>query len=47
MQKVSWTSLDQPGEPPACLGRLTDGRRSEPLAITQLRLLYHLLNAAR
>ena len=44
VQKAIWTYLDQPGEPPDCLGRLTPGTRSEPVAITQLLLLYHLLN---
>jgi phosphoribulokinase len=44
VQKAIWASLEQPGEPPACLGRLTPEQRSEPMAITQLLLLYHLLN---
>ena len=34
-------------EPPTCLGRIPDGPRNAPLAITQLLLLYHLLEAAR
>lgn len=44
VQKAIWASLEQPGEPPACLGQLTPEQRSEPMAITQLLLLYHLLN---
>jgi phosphoribulokinase len=32
---------------PNSLGELGCGQRSEPLAITQLLLLYHLLEAAR
>ncbi|HEY0450436.1 phosphoribulokinase [Actinophytocola sp.] len=46
VQKAIWSTLDQPGEPPPCLGQITPTRRSEPMAITQLLLLYHLLNAS-
>jgi phosphoribulokinase len=47
VQKAIWSLLDRPGEPPSCLGELPSGGRSEPMAITQLLLLYHLLEAAR
>ncbi|MDD7969119.1 phosphoribulokinase [Actinomycetospora lemnae] len=47
VEKAIWTSLGAPDtETPECLGRLGDGR-SEPLAIAQLLLLYHLTEAAR
>ncbi|MHC1558838.1 phosphoribulokinase [Actinomycetospora sp. C-140] len=47
VEKAIWTSLGTPDtETPECLGRLGDGR-SEPLAIAQLLLLYHLTEAAR
>ncbi|NMH97031.1 phosphoribulokinase [Pseudonocardia acidicola] len=43
-----WSSLGESGPgAPDCLGRITSELRSEPLAITQLMLLYHLLCAAR
>jgi phosphoribulokinase len=45
LQKAIWALLDQPGEVPAGLGELGPGRRNEPLAITQLLLLYHMLDA--
>jgi phosphoribulokinase len=47
VEKAIWSRLDAGPEPPACLGRTRDGQRTEPLAITQLLLLYHLLDAAR
>ncbi|MEJ2890050.1 phosphoribulokinase [Actinomycetospora aeridis] len=47
VEKAIWTSLGTPDtETPQCLGRLGDAR-SEPLAIAQLLLLYHLTDAAR
>lgn len=46
LQKAIWALLDQPGGVPDGLGVLGTGTRSEPLAITQLMLLYHLLDAA-
>jgi phosphoribulokinase len=46
LQKAIWALLDQPGEVPADLGVLGSGVRSEPLAITQLLLLYHLLDSS-
>lgn len=35
------------GDAPGTLGTIGGDRRSEPLAITQLMLLYHLLDAVR
>jgi phosphoribulokinase len=46
-EKALWAEFGLPSTPPESLGRLADGQRSEPLAITQLLLLYHLLEAAR
>lgn len=43
VQKRIWEGLDLPGPVPACLGSLGEGERSEPLAVTQLILLHHLL----
>jgi phosphoribulokinase len=47
LEKAIWASLSVGTGLPEHLGTLDDGRRSEPLAITQLLLLYHLLEAAR
>jgi phosphoribulokinase len=47
LEKVIWSELGESAELPESLGILDNGRRSEPLAITQLLLLYHLLEAAR
>ncbi|MQA11828.1 MAG: phosphoribulokinase [Pseudonocardiaceae bacterium] len=48
VQKAIWSLLGvDAGDPPETLGELGGGERSEPLAITQLLLLYHLLDAAR
>jgi phosphoribulokinase len=48
VQKAIWASMGEPaGTAPECLGRLGDDTRSEPLAITQLLLLHHLLEARR
>jgi phosphoribulokinase len=47
LEKAIWASLSEDVGLPEPLGNLDDGRRSEPLAITQLLLLYHLLEAAR
>jgi phosphoribulokinase len=47
LEKAIWASLTDGAGLPDSLGILDDGRRSEPLAITQLLLLYHLLEAAR
>ncbi len=46
VRKAIWPHLGLPGEVPAALGDLGGGRHSEPLAITQLLLLHHLLDAA-
>ena len=47
VQKAIWSALGRVGEPPSSLGELSPGKRSEPMTITQLLLLYHLLDAAR
>jgi phosphoribulokinase len=47
LEKAIWENLAEDADLPERLGILDDGRRSEPLAITQLLLLYHLLDAAR
>jgi phosphoribulokinase len=47
LEKIIWSELEEDGGPPDSLGRITDDQRSEPLAITQLILLYHLLLAAQ
>lgn len=46
LEKAIWALLDRPGAVPDGLGVLGPGTRSEPLAITQLLLLSHLLDAA-
>jgi phosphoribulokinase len=46
VEKAIWAELGLRSAPPQALGRLPGGQRSEPLAITQLLLLYHLLEAA-
>ena len=45
LEKAIWAELAVDGGPPESLGRITADRRSEPLAITQLILLYHLRSA--
>ena len=47
LEKAIWAGLGAGVEVPGFLGELDDGQRSEPLAITQLLLLYHLIEAAR
>ena len=47
VEKAIWSSSADGGDLPETLGSLGGGERSEPLAITQLLLLYHLLEAAR
>jgi phosphoribulokinase len=47
LEKLIWAELDSAGGPPDSLGKITEEQRSEPLAITQLILLYHLLLAAQ
>jgi phosphoribulokinase len=46
VEKAIWSRLGADSGPPACLGRTREGQRTEPLAITQLLLVYHLLDAA-
>jgi phosphoribulokinase len=47
VEKAIWSRLGVDYEPPACLGLTREGQRTEPLAITQLLLVYHLLDASR
>ena len=47
LEKEIWAGLGEGTELPGFLGELGGGRRSEPLAITQLLLLYHMMEAAR
>lgn len=46
LEKVIWAGLGEDEEVPGSLGDLGNGQRSEPLAVTQLLLLYHLMDAA-
>ncbi|HEX6248591.1 MAG TPA: phosphoribulokinase [Nocardioidaceae bacterium] len=45
LEKVIWEELASKGGPPEKLGEINPGERSEPLALTQLILLYHMLMA--
>ncbi|MGH8571774.1 MAG: phosphoribulokinase, partial [Gammaproteobacteria bacterium] len=47
LEKAIWAELGTETELPSSLGQLGEGTRSEPLAITQLLLLYHMLDAIR
>ncbi len=47
LEKAIWAELGAETELPSSLGQLGEGVRSEPLAITQLLLLYHMLDAVR
>lgn len=47
LEKAIWAGLGSGSEMPEFLGALDNGQRSEPLAITQMLLLYHMLEAAR
>ncbi|GAA3218342.1 phosphoribulokinase [Actinocorallia longicatena] len=47
VKKAIWERLDVETPFPASLGTLADGATSDPVAITQLLLLYHLINADR
>lgn len=47
LEKAIWAGLGARTELPGILGELDGGQRSEPLAVTQLLLLYHLTEAAR
>lgn len=47
VEKAIWSRLGvDAGDPPETLGELGGGERSEPLALVQLLLLYHMLMAA-
>jgi phosphoribulokinase len=46
LEKAIWSGLGGTTDPPSVLGDLGEGKRSEPLAVTQLLLLHHLLEAA-
>lgn len=45
IEEAIWASLDVDEPLPECLGRIHEGMRSEPLALTQLILLYHLIQS--
>lgn len=45
VEKAIWADLRADTGPPEDIGEITPGQRSEPLALTQLILLYHLLQA--
>lgn len=45
LEKVIWEELAADGGPPDHIGEINPGERSEPLALTQLILLYHMLTA--
>lgn len=45
LEKTIWSELSVEGGPPESLGQIAGKGRSEPLALTQLILLYHLLVA--
>jgi phosphoribulokinase len=47
LEKAIWAGFGEGGEPPDTLGELEGGQRREPLAITQLLLMYHMIEAAR
>ncbi|MBO0802523.1 MAG: phosphoribulokinase [Nocardiopsaceae bacterium] len=47
LEKAIWADLGEGTEVPPFLGELDEGQRSESLAVTQLLLLYHLIEAAR
>jgi phosphoribulokinase len=48
LEKAIWKPIGEPGSAaPECLGRLGTDGRSAPLAITQLLLMHHLVEAGR
>ncbi len=47
VEEAIWSRIDTDDPVPECLGRIEPGKRSEPLAIIQLILLYHLLMATQ
>ncbi len=46
VEQAIWAELPVPGAVPTALGSLGGARRSEPLALTQLLLLFHLVGVA-
>lgn len=44
LKKAIWSAMGADADLPASVGLLPDGRTSDPLAVTQLLLLYHLLD---
>ncbi|HKR49317.1 MAG TPA: phosphoribulokinase [Pseudonocardiaceae bacterium] len=46
LEKAIWAELGTATELPSSLGQIGEGTRSEPLVITQLLLLYHMLEAS-
>jgi len=47
LEKAIWSGFGEDAELPGFLGELDGGQRSESLAVTQLLLLYHMMEAAR
>jgi phosphoribulokinase len=47
VKKAIWDRLGVPAGIPRSLGRIADGTTSDPLAITQMLLLYHIFDADR
>lgn len=47
LEKAIWAELDVAGGPPPSLGVITEDLHSEPLALTQLILLFHLLSSGQ
>ena len=47
LEKAIWADLADHGDVPERLGEINPGERSEPLAITQLILLYHFFQATQ
>jgi phosphoribulokinase len=45
LKKAIWSGLGTAREVPPVLGDLGDGKRSDPLAVTQLLLLHHLIES--
>ena len=46
LEKAMWAAVGGAADPPTVLGDLGEGKRSEPLAVTQLLLLHHLIEAS-
>jgi phosphoribulokinase len=47
LEKAIWAGLGEKADLPETMGAVDGSQRSEPLAITQLLLLYHLIEATR